>query len=81
MPAVPVVVTISITVSTALTPLMLNGTVTVPASSFTLRVPIVTLGAPSLSRIVTVPLAVVLLVLPEVTVPSTVKVSSFSSIT
>ncbi|CAM3859814.1 hypothetical protein FLGE108171_16105 [Flavobacterium gelidilacus] len=76
----PVVVTISITVSTELTPLIVTGTVTVPASSFTDTLPIVTVGAPSLSIIVTVPLVVVLLVLPDVTVPPTVKVSSSSSI-
>ncbi len=41
---------------------------------------ILTVGAPSLSVIVPVPLGSVLAVLPEVTVPSTVKVSSGSSV-
>ena len=78
MPAVPVVVTISTTVSSVLAISMLTGTTASPPS-VTVTSPIVTVGT-SLSSMVTVPLGLVLLVLPLVTVPSTVKVSSTSSI-
>ena len=78
MPAVPVVVTISTTVSSVLAISMLTGTTASPPS-VTVTSPIVTVGT-SLSSMVTVPLGSVFAVLPLVTVPSTVKVSSTSSI-
>ena len=68
----PVVVVMLIIVSTELKPLMLTGTVAFPTPSLTVTLPIVIVGVASLSSIVTVQLAAVLLVLPEVTVPFTV---------
>ena len=77
MPAVPVVVTMSITVSTTLGVSKVTGTVTVPAPSSTVTSPMVTVGT-SLSVIVTVPLGSVFDVFPLVTFPFNNTVSSNS---
>ena len=82
MPAVPLVVTMSMTVSTALTPLIVTGIVTVPASSFTDTSAMVSVGVGSLSIIVTKPWKSLFKtsIIPLTKVPSTVKVSFGSSI-
>ena len=77
MPAVPLVKVKVKVVS------VLEGTLKVigklmPVPSTLLASPMVTIGTPVASVIVPVPVAVGLLVLPEVTVPVTVKVSSAS---
>jgi hypothetical protein len=74
---VPVVVTTSITVSTELAPLKLTvKTAAVP--SFTDGLEMLTVGCALISLIVAVPLAVVLAVDPELTVPVKVKLSAGS---
>ncbi len=76
----PVAVVMLITVSTELTTSILTGMVTVPAPSLIVTFPIVATGVASLSVMVTVPVGLVLMVLPLVTVPFTVNVSAGSSI-
>ena len=80
MPAVPAVVTISITVSTELSPLKVTGTVAIPSPSFTITLPIVTVGAPSLSVMVPVAVAVIAPTGPVDVVMLTVRVSVGSAI-
>ena len=79
MPAVPIVVTTSTTVSTELgTSIDTVNTAGLP--SVTLGLLMLTVGVASLSVIVAVPTGVVLAVLPEVTVPFKVKFSTGSSV-
>ena len=74
MPAVPVIVVTFTTVSTELMPLRVTvNTAAVPSATVGLL--IVTVGSAFVSVMVAVPVALVLLVLPEVTVPLNVKVS------
>ena len=74
MPAVPVTVVTFTTVSTELMPLRVTvNTAVVPSATVGLLM--VTVGGAFVSVIVAVPVALVLLVLPEVTVPLNVKVS------
>ena len=82
MPAVPVVVTISITVSTELGTLKVTGTLAVPSPSLTVTSPMVTLGVASLSTIVTSPMKSLLAasIVPLTSVPFTVNFSFGSSI-
>ena len=82
MPAVPVVVTISITVSTELGTLKVTGTLAVPSPSLTVTSPMVTVGVASLSTIVTSPMKSLLAasIVPLTSVPFTVNFSFGSSI-
>ena len=75
----PVVVTTFITVSTELAP-EIDTVNTAKPPSVTVGLLMLTVGVASLSLMVAVPIAAVLLVLPEVTVPFKVKVSADSSI-
>ena len=74
MPAVPVTVVTFTTVFTELMPLRVTvNTAVVPSATVGLLM--VTVGVAFVSLMVAVPVALVLLVLPEVTVPLNVKVS------
>ena len=77
LPAVPVVVTTSITVSTELAPLKLTVK-TASTPSFTDGLEMLTVGRALISLMVAVPLAVVLAVDPAVPVPVKVKFSDGS---
>ena len=74
MPAVPVTVVTFTTVSTELMPLRVTVNTAVVHSA-TVGLLMVTVGSAFVSVMVAVPVALVLLVLPEVTVPPNVKVS------